>query len=346
MLKILSASDDDREWDEYFRRLPRTLQDVHFTSAYARIHQSRWEGKSLLAVYDRHGDFVMQPFFLRRIDDTDYSDMTSLYGYGGAIGTDDIHAAAFHDAVWNWARSRLVVSEFCCRHPLYNDLQGRLFNLVTTAYTAAKDVVVINLGNLELEKMRRNVRRGIRAANDAGVTLHDGTPKSFEAFYNLSMRRLNGGDYWIHPLAYWEAHRRETVGAQFWEAWTGEGCHRTLLTISGASGTAYAHFLGSDAEYRHAGLDAFLYYTVARELKEQGCSLLHLGGGTDFEADNPLLQFKSGFSDRRLMAKRYGRIFDAVGYDILCARKERTEKDKRGRTSTAQSFPMYRRRFE
>lgn len=346
MLIILSATDDRAEWDGFFDRLPTELQDVHFTSAYARIHESRWPGHAILVVFTRGSDFVMQPMFMMPVG-ADHFELTSLYGYGGPIGASPELAAPFQDNLWAWARREYIVSEFCCMHPLFDDLQGKLLNHAVNTYLEAKEVVVVDLTNFDIEHLRRRVRRGIKAAKEARATLHAGTPKSLEVLYDKAMERLEASAYWKHSLEYWDAYQKEGVGARFWEVWTDGGWHRALLTI-GLGETAYAHFLGSDDESRGDGLDDFMYFKVACELRDMGFKRFHLGGdGPHVEGaqTNSLLFFKSGFSDVLLVARRYGRIFDATAYESLCNRKAMEEQEQHGRESTAEFFPAYRRPF-
>jgi hypothetical protein len=346
MLKILSAIDDRAEWDSFFHKLPSELQDVHFTSAYARVQLSHYKGHALLFVFGDRTYFVMQPFLMSSVG-TDYYELASLYGYGGPVATDENLAARYQDELWNWARHTGVAAEFCCLHPLYNALQAKLLDQITMTFAAAKEIVVIDLTEFSLEHLRRRVRRGIKAAQDAGAVVRIGTARGFSVLYDMSMKRLTAGERWLYPYEYWEAHDRESIGARFYELDTARVTgilQRSLLTI-GNGETAYAHFLGSDGESRHEGLDEFLYYTVACDLRDRGFKRFHLGGGLTTLSGDSLLTFKSGFSDKRLVANRYGRIFDAVAYDSLCNRKAMQEQELHGRESKAQFFPAYRRPF-
>jgi hypothetical protein len=349
MFKVLSATADRAEWDALFARLPPELQDVHFTSAYARVQMSHCASHAMLATFAKNSQFVMQPFLLSPVANGEYFDLSSLYGYGGPVGTDGELGSAFQNELWNWARREYVVAEFCALHPLFDQIQSALLDLVTRTYMVSKEVVIVELAEFDAEHVSRRVRRGVKSAKEAGARVHDGTPRGFSVLYDMAMKRLGAGDSWKYPHEYWDAHQREHVGAKFYELSTMRPngiLQRSLLTV-GTNGTAYAHFLGSDGESRREGLDDYLYFEAARDLRSHGFKRFHLGGDAETTAPtNSLLQFKSGFSDKRLTAKRYGRIFDASGYDSLCNRMAMHEHEQHGRESTAQFFPMYRRPFE
>lgn len=350
MFRVLSCTEDKFAWDDLFERLPRHFQDVHFSSAYARI-----QGQSaiLAALIDEHSAplrFVMQPFLMSPIGSTDYSDLNSLYGYGGPIATDTTLATQFQDQLWNWALNNMVVSEMCCLHPFYEHQQSGLIGDSLLTYKMAKQVVVIDLTKLEMQ-LHRKVRRGIKKAQEAGAVVERRiTPEAAEEFsrlYQINMKRLNGAGLWDRPLEYWQAHT-SGVGARFYFLKTSDGqIRRALLTI-GTGTKAYAHFFGSDGEERHIGLDELLYFEAAFDLACAGFLKFHLGAGPTSTGVNAssVLSFKAGFSDGRLTAKRYGRIFDATNYDLFCTKRAAEEQERYSRESTAQFFPIYRRPFQ
>jgi hypothetical protein len=341
--KILSATADKAEWDDFFDQLPRERQDVHFTSAYARIQESSEprENQAILAVLEVGQRFVMQPFMLRKTPfDDRYSDLTNLYGYGGPISNVYGSALVYQSALHGWCSDMNIVSEYCCLHPLYLTQQHDLMN-ERLAVCSHKPVVIIDLANMAPS---RRILRGVEAAREAGVIVVEGRDNfTFTKLYDSAMDRKDAAEFWRHDFDYWSRHRIEDVGARFFYALKEKTFRRALLTI-GHADTAYAHFLGSDG-WPIAGIDALLYFEAAQALKDSGYKFFHLGGGLTADPNDTLLAYKSGFSDCRRMALRCCRTFDFDASARLMMAKQEHEIEMNGRESTAQFFPAYRRPF-
>lgn len=328
-MRVLSADTDRGEWDATIARLPE-LWDVHFTSAYGRV-QERAGGKAILAVGESG---VAQPFLLQPIGDTGFFDLKSLYGFGGPLSaTGALYSVQVLGEWWRnelfaWAKVAGIVSEYCCLHPLFAKQQLQLVAKDSVIFT--KDVVVIeDLKQFSESKVSRRIRRAIKDTRERTIMIEASDALTFERLYNQSMDRLGAQSRWRFNTAYWEAHLSEPVGAHFIYLLEYHEPRRCLLVV-GNGKTAYAHFLGSDAQ---GEFDPILYFDTARYLARMGYDRFHLGGGLSENEDDPLLFFKSGFSQVRYRVGSYRRIFQPEIYDML------TEKTQ-GRRSTW--FPAYR----
>jgi hypothetical protein len=342
--QVLSASLDQGKWDSLvFYRFP--TPDVHFTSAYVRL-QTTSEITGRLAVFDDGNDLVIQPFMMQRLPSGLSYDITSPYGYGGSISKSNPPGPGFQKAFLEWARDSNVVAEHCCLNPFYkaNLSSGPPLLLAVRS----KPVVVIDLQNFSLEKTRRRVRRGYKNAVSLGmeVTEEDNSISALQFWdlYRTSMETKGANAAWRHSYNYFSRHDFEPVGARWFFIKLGAQYYRALLTI-GIGETAYAHFLGTSNELRHEGLDEMLYLGAASALARSGFKYFHLGGGLTTDPMDSLLAFKSGFSDMRLTAWRFGRVFDQSAYDSLLFDTGKNEVKTHGRISIASWFPAYRRPF-
>ena len=340
---VLRAS-DKAEWDSVIEALPVHRRDIHFTSAYGRV-QEYLGCEALLAVWRDNGSFIAQPFIKRAIPSNPARfDLCNPYGYGGPISSDMAAGAAmFYERLCEWCVGNRIVTEFCNLHPLFLLHQKSLLPVAPKLIT--KDIIIIDLNNFSEDTVSRRVPRGIRKAKSAGgkvVLLDSATTKAtFAALYKMSMDRLQAADRWRFPTEYLEAHYEE-LSAKIFQATDNNNGERMLMVIGGYS-TAYAHFLGSNGQSLHKGLDELLYSEAARMLREHGYERFHLGGGTTREPDDKLLAFKAGFSPDRWKLASYTRVFDEPEYAELNARKLADEITETGHASSSDYFPAYRR---
>jgi hypothetical protein len=340
--RVLSATADSGEWDGLFERLPKRLQDVHFTSAYGRIQEIGNAGKVVLAVLERGSEIVMQPFGLNPIRQTGLFDITSLYGYGGPIGDVGL-STGFQSAVSAWYREIGIVSEYCALHPLFAEEQAQLLDGAHLNHSG-KAVFVIDLEGFSEASVSRHVRRGARKARTE-ATVFDSRVENFWPYYQQAMKDKAAADRWILSFHYFLAHKAE-VGARWVGVarFGGDAGARVLLVI-GVGENAYAHFLGSDGAAKRGGLDDLLYVDTALYLKRLGFKRFHLGGGLSDARDDTLLAYKASFGGRRLIARRLHRILNPAVYRKLELKTFEGEQRNHGRLSNSKWFPIYRRAF-
>jgi len=356
-VEILTCHGDDaKRWDALIASLPPHAQDVHFTSAYARVQEIAGANPAMLVASNPAG-MVISPIDLRFIGQGPHMDVANLYGYGGrywrlihgefAVEARHIEISALNTQCNGWMRSVGVVSEFCAQHPT-------LYGIGAASEKPEKYVVLMDLRQREEQiysAMRRAHRRSIRKADEAGVVvsraeINPDNMLLMATLYRTSMARLGAAQRWQFPTSYFDAHANELGedGCSLYLAGLPGGVDRTLLVVHHGD-VAYAHFLGSTGENLRIGIDENLYYRVALDLKMRGFKTFHLGGGAISSPDDSLFQFKSGFSDWLVPVFRTFRVLDSAAYDLLCFEKKMAEIAKHGRESISTFQPIYRREF-
>jgi hypothetical protein len=75
---------------------------------------------------------------------------------------------------------------------------------------------------------------------------------------------------------------------------------------------------------------------------DQGLRVLHLGGGTTSDPDDPLLHFKKGFSDRTHEFATWRWVVNPDVYQRLCSEKDRRDEEHQLRPTNPSFFPAYR----
>jgi len=271
-------------------------------------------------VYEDGGKLFFYPFLLGRIPDTDYFDAQSPYGYGGPISnTEDIR---FLRDAWteysSWCASVNVIAEFVRFHPL---LENWRFYRGTVKDDRA--TVWINLGESSLlQTYDTRVRTAIKKAINFGVKIEwmrdTVERKQFQKLYRETMSRLNAGQQYYFNDEYFDA-------LLSWE--------RTFLAIArkdneivsaavflGGDGAVEYHLSASNDCGRKYAATNLLIHEGAMRFQSNGCAKLHLGGGTNSNPENPLLFFKSGFSNHRSSFKIGQYIHNVEAYENLRAR--------------------------
>jgi hypothetical protein len=270
--------------------------------------------------YEQGGECWMHALHLTEVAGTKWRDASSPYGYGGPVcTTDDID---FVDSAWSayctWMREQRVAVEYIRFHPvLGNDRHygGRAAD--------NREVVTIDLAPGDLtQNYAARLRQTVKKAIGSGLTYEEvdlrGHGRQFGEYHRNAMREMQTDPFYLFDDRYFEqlaesgfarlAYCRDSAREGAWLA--------AAVFLDGAGVREY-HLAATGDAGRKLGASSFLLHEAALSAKQAGKSQLYLGGGTDTKPDNPLLFFKSAFSQRRLMYRTGSTIFDERAYDEL-----------------------------
>lgn len=343
MFEVLTAHGADAlRWQSLWDRLPADLRDVHYSPAYGRV-QEVLGGSARCAVLEWDDWVWLQPFMLRDIA-AGYSDMTSMYGHGGPLCTmrssSATTIAAKADAEFaRWRVEHKVVSEFCALHPMLAEDQDRLIH-PSAQVREVRQTVAMRVDWADeyiLKDMRRDRRQNMERAGDVEIKQPLGSSSgTFACLYAETMLRHSAPKRWNFSFNYFDAHVHELFPdrmAFLFAARDGVTSVASMVLF----GRRHAHYqFTGTADIMPRGANDKLVMEAARVARRAGCSWLLLGGGTTSSPDDTLLQFKSGFSKYRFMARTYSRVFDADAYARLCREAGRDPLNRSG------FFPAYR----
>jgi hypothetical protein len=344
---VLTPDGNDAiRWLAAIDRLPVGLRDVHLTLEYAAA-QTFLGVEPRLAVYEHEGYVVVQPFALRKVSvgGIEAFDIANLYGYGGPISNHGEQLYEWFDRSFTgWCRDMGVVSEFCALNPMSGSHQDSLLRR-TVQTVERKPVVVVDLSRPIGSTYRDRRAAGVKAATKHGVNVTSNTTdfedREFVRLYNVTMRRRRAARRWDFPDAYLMALCN--LGTVFCAVMPDGDVESAGLMLDGQNGVAYYHLAGNMMNARKAGANDLLIHEMALCAQRMGCKMLHLGGGATSKLDDPVLAYKAGFSDARLMAKTYFRVLDEARYHELCMAKAAQEIADTGAPFTTSFQPMYRR---
>jgi hypothetical protein len=288
-----------KTWNKILDTFPAGLKDVYFTENYVRLYETGVD-EAFCIIYEE-GDFIMlMPFLRRKIGM--YYDFETPYGYGGPIFNklheDEIKKALL--AMIEHLKECGYIAGFLRFHPLIDnaDKCKDLIQVINDRQTVVMNTSFTEdeIWSMEISSKNRNT---IRKAQKSGLVFHaDYKFKYIDEFiqlYAATMQRKYADNFYYFPKEYYETFLQSLSGHCF----LGIVMYNTTI-ISSAIFMYYPpyghyHLSGSDKEFRNLCPNNLLLYESAKELKKMGVTKFHLGGGSDTNPHNSLLEFKNKF---------------------------------------------------
>ena len=269
--------------------------DIGFTPEYARLFERTRFGGELCA----YGSYL---FYKRPILNTPYFDITSPYGYAGALNISKEWFNNFND----WCISENVVSEFARLHPFignhrYLDYEC-VFNSGEVYYVDLTQPLKFDKGCLSSIKKAQKV---IQVTTSMHV-------RDFQRLYNLTMDRNNATrEYYFSPGFFIELM---SLNAVMYSALLDERVVSSIIILYHGE---YAHYFlaGSDERYRQLNPSNLLLSEAINQAKKDGFKIFNLGGGKDDSHSS----FKRSFSRLSKPFYVYKKIHNQEVYDKLSA---------------------------
>jgi hypothetical protein len=326
----------DRRWRD---ALATMRPDFYHLPDYVSLESTRLGGSAIAAHVEHPGVRLFLPLIRRAIPDSDGFDLVSPYGYPSPIAQfEDI--AQMRDAfsaVVQTLREQGFVSMFVRLHPIL-ELPDDAFTGLGTVVEHGQ-TVSIDLCQNEAEQwhgirsryrsaLNRSERLGHRAfMDDTGEHLD-----RFVALYLDTMRRQNAADEYFFSPGYLSGLWQQLRGNVHLGVVEVDG----IIVCAGLFGESgdivQYHLSGTDEEALKLSPLKILINHARKWATERGASVLHLGGGLGAAQDS-LMQFKAGFSDRRHLFKTWRVVLDEQRYAELSGK----DPEPTG------FFPAYRR---
>ncbi|MDO8643204.1 MAG: GNAT family N-acetyltransferase [Candidatus Woesearchaeota archaeon] len=348
----------DAGWNQYVDAAP--APDIYFRAEYARIYEtsytqavdSTFGGKALLFVLGTKKEFVALPVLKRPIPGTELFDLCSPYGYSGPLVKAENPAAVvaeFYAALERYAQAEGIVSAFVRFNPVLNnhrEEQGaeRINTTVIVDLRKTAQELVMEMDKKARTAMRKAQREGVIVET---IPCGKGSEKEQTAVHELtllyiaSMRKRNAAPHYFFPQIFFE-NTVEMLGKSaviFVARYRNQPISAAIFMH--AYGNMHYHFSGIDPEYQRLYPTNLLLMEAAMWGKKNGCTVLHLGGGTSSSDQDPLFRFKAAFARGRSEYYVKKIIFDQKKYDAL-ANKRKEELRQQGKEPKQAFFPAYR----
>lgn len=315
-------------WNKCLQYFEKNMYDTYFTEEYVKLYNSDID-TAVCYIYNDGNNYLLFPFLRREFvfKDKTYYDFETPYGYGGPIAnTTDITfiGKALH-VFYDYCRDNNYVAGFVRFHPLIN---------YSAAYDIGKilldrETVAVNLEPSEediwMHQIKSKNRSSIKKAINNNLTFIEDTDfkylDDFIALYNKTMAKVSADEFFIFDKNYYKDFILN-INNRFLGVVLHENKVISAAIFFYASDYGHYHLSGSDINYLHLNPNNFLLWEAARALKKHGVKMFHLGGGSNSDPDNSLLEFKSRFSPGRLKFNIGKTIFDNEIYNQVCMKWE------------------------
>ena len=336
--------EQSEQWDTIVRSFRE--YDVYWLSGYVKAFQLHGDGEPLLFFYEDGStrginvvmkrDVAKDERFKRKIEEGQYFDIATPYGYGGWIIEGEETEKLFQ-AYEKWLKTNGIISEFVRFHPMIGNHE-----LSRSFYETIQLGEVVHMELSSPEDIWNNIisknRNMIRKAIKNGVVIYNGRfPEIFKRFrdiYNITMDKDDAEDYYYFGQEFYRSILEDLPqNAQvFWAEKEGQVIAASIMLA--ANGRMNYHLSGSLREFGSLAPTNLLLYETALWGCANGYKTLYLGGGVGSGEDS-LFKFKRAFYKGDLNHFYIGkRIYDQDKYDDLLGM--RPEINNPG------YFPMYR----
>lgn len=349
MLNVYTINQRE-EWDSIVKTFNE--YDVYYLSGYVKAFQLHGDGDPLLLYWKSDNlrginvvmkrDIAKDIHFKDILDEGNYFDLTTPYGYGGWLfegDGDESETERFIEEYTRWCTENRIISEFVRFHPVLKNENGINAKLYDTVFLGNTVAIELDDEDAIWERYTSKNRSHIRVARKEGVTVKTDTSKEamdlFQSIYKSTMDHDEATSYYYFAGDFFESIRTDLEG------------HYTVFTAyleDKAIASAIMIYAGRNMHYHLSGqLFEFRRYAgtnmILNEAAMWGCSngyeWLHLGGGLGAK-EGPLYDFKKSFykkgDDKNFFIGK--KILNQELYDFLM--------EKRDGLTDSGFFPGYR----
>ncbi|RED45350.1 acetyltransferase (GNAT) family protein [Winogradskyella eximia] len=326
---------DKAEWNSILKQ----IEDYDFYHTYDYHNISKNEDETpVLLTYKKEKAIIVLPLLLRQIPNTEYYDLTSVYGYAGPLSNVDTETYNFDDfkAAFNtYLEAKNIVSVFSRLHP-YIQQDKILENLGDTV--SLGDVVNIDV-SLPIEQSRmaygksnKNQINKLRKQCEVVKAETEEEILEFVDIYYENMKRLDAKESYFFSKEYFLNFMNIT------DFDTDILLVKHLESNEFVAGSMFVktknivqyHLSGTRTEHLRLKPSKLFLDEMRLQATEQGYKVFNLGGGLGSEHDS-LFEFKASFSKDFRTFKVWKYIVNQMVYDQLSQSKNETD-----------FFPKYR----
>lgn len=330
---------DKEKWDKLLRQVDH--YDIYHTYDYHHITKNKMDD-AILVTYTEDQKTIAIPFLLRKIAETSYQDLTSVYGYPGPISKNidkTFNNSNFISEFKAYLNSQNIISIFSRLNPFISNQSSCIQNLGQIS-TLSK-VVNIDLTldpDTQLQAYHKRLRTHVNKARRLCNIKLGETKEEVLAYIDLyyrNMERVNAKKYYFFKEKYFFA----LLNSKDFKT-------RLLLATDVESDEiiAGAMFITTNkiVQYHLSGtdenkLDHYPIKLLIDEMRiiatQENSTFFNLGGGVGNMEDS-LFHFKSGFSKDFKDFNLWKVIVNKEIYDQLTLEKS-AEKE-------SNYFPLYR----
>jgi lipid II:glycine glycyltransferase (peptidoglycan interpeptide bridge formation enzyme) len=342
MIQIIT---EKKDWDAELAQ----FKNLDFYHTYDYHYLSKKEDESpILIKYTEGKSVIVFPLLIRVIENTNYKDATSVYGYSGLLNLnidDNFNKDNFHKELNAFFKESKIVSVFSRLHP-FIEHEKKLLQGLGTIVTLGKVVYIDLTDTIENQraKYNRRLKTYLNKSRKLCTIIIADTKEHIETFIDLyhdNMKRVDADDYYFFENAYFN----QILSSEDFDAELKLCMHNETQRIIGG-----ALFIkkGEIVQYHLSGLyeenfDVDPIKLMIDEMRikatEEGFKYFNLGGGRGSSEDS-LFRFKTSFSKDFKEFKLWKHIVDEEVYNMLVENHFKDHKDVD--LQNVNFFPAYR----
>ncbi|MBG6234377.1 RimJ/RimL family protein N-acetyltransferase [Pedobacter sp. CAN_A7] len=340
-LTYLITIDQEVEWKNLVKK---TINyDFYHSWTYHSLDST---GIPLLFVYEEGDDIIGIPLIKREIQDSEYYDLSSVYGYSGPISNKALHSLS-SDFVCNFKRNfqeflkdEKIVTVFSRLHPFFgqSDLMKEFGGVVDNGKVVVLDLLI----TLEQQRKgyRENVLRSVKQLRKKGYYVKETSTEddinNFALIYKLNMLRVGASATYYFDYAYYKALLdSDEIDARLLFVYDKNDYPICGTIVVITNGIIQAHLIGTREEYLAVSPARLLTDEITIIGRLLGAKFFNLGGGLGFKEDS-LFTWKTGFSHLTLNYSSWRYVANEKVYQSLLIKQE-IEID-----TEVDFFPLYR----
>ncbi len=331
---------DKDSWQEVLDAVEQ--YDFYHTFDYHQI--SKLNGEiPILVKYQENNTIVALPFLLRRIYNTEYYDLTSVYGYSGPITTKinkDFDSLKLKKHLVNYFIEHNIVAIFSRLNPFISN-QEKIIEDLGEIKRLSKVVNIDLCKSLDEQRtvFSKTTKRYINKTRKLCDVRIGNSPEDMESFRSLyyeNMDRVNAKKSYYFDKQYFKnfvastAFKTDVLLVVLKE--TGETISAAMMVKT--NDIIQYHISGTKNDYLHLTPIRLLIDEMRIAGTKDGYKFFNLGGGLGSSEDS-LFNFKASFSKDFKDFKVWKYIANQEIYDSLCTKYAAED-------SNSDFFPLYR----
>ena len=345
MIEIITERD---RWNRFMELVGHV--DFYYSYYYHFLSKKENEVPTLVA-YKEKDLAVALPILVRKIEGTEFSDATSVYGYAGPVCASkedpkEVDTSEFKRQLQTFLLVNKIVSVFTRLHP-YIDYQENILRDIGTI-TSPGNVVNIDLTlppDIQRQQYNSRLKTYVNKARRAYTIVEgrdEGQIEEFIEMYYENMRRVDADPYYFFDKRYFY----QLMISSFFKVElllckandTGELIGGAMFIKTGD--IVQYHLSGCKQEYLALNPIKLLIDEMRLRATEEEFTYFNLGGGLGVRSDS-LFRFKSSFSKDLKPAQFWKYIVNRNMYAALTARTNDTIGEPE--PDDVDFFPAYRR---
>lgn len=329
---------EPEKWAAYLKK--SADHDIYHTLHYHNLDK---RGEPILFVYEEDHIFIALPLLKREIEDADFCDFTSSYGYTGPISNkqfsslNDKVIERFRYSFADFMQHNSAVSVFSRLNPFID--QCLVLNKMGEIRNNGKTIYIDLIQTLEEQRGKYDKRlyRQIRQLRKRGFLIKYADTQEevrlFTKMYNKNMLRVHADpSYFFDEEYFTNLLENEEFNCKLLLMYDGREmiCGATVMWLEGVIRN---HLSATSESHIHFSPSKLLTDEISIMGRELGMKYFHLGGGVGGREDT-LFRFKRSFSNLILEDKIWCYVADEQTYNQLILQKK--VKDNK------EYFPLYR----